>query len=312
MRAILFLGLLYTGAVSAAAQDHLAAAKDLYESAAYEEALSTLSRLSDSEISAPGVARRADEYRAFCLFALGRTAEAESAVESLIRREPLVELNTADASPRLVAMFEGVRKRILPAVIRDRYRTVRGLLDDKLYRAAEPRLAEIQLLLESAARTGSVDQGLADLQVLVDGFLTLSRAQAEPPAPAPGAAITAAATAPRAESTATEPARSSSAAGGRRVFGAMDADVTPPVPIVQRTPAIPSELRAIARTLGRQMLLTLTIDEAGDVLRVDVQGSVNPSYDDLLVRAASGWKYKPAIHNGVPVRYQKTVVIDVQ
>jgi TonB family protein len=309
MSAILFVGLMFAGAVSASVQDNLAAARDLYASAAYEEALSTLSRLSESEISVPAVARQADEYRAFCLFALGRTAEAESAAEALIRREPLVELNTSEASPRLVAMFEGVRKRILPGVIRDRYRTVRRLLDDKQYAAAEPHLVEIRQLLESAQRTSPLDEGLADLRALVDGFLTLARAQVESAAPASGTAASPAATPAPAT---TGPAPPSSAASGPRLYGAMDADVTPPVPVVQRTPAIPPELRTIVRTLGRQMLLTLTIDEAGNVQNVAVRGSVNASYDDLLVRAASNWKYKPALYNGVPVRYEKTVVIDVQ
>ena len=54
MRVILLVGLMVAAAASAnAAQDSLDAAKDLYASAAYEEALSTLSRLSDGGVSAP-------------------------------------------------------------------------------------------------------------------------------------------------------------------------------------------------------------------------------------------------------------------
>ena len=122
MKAVLVVGLMAVAAASAEArQDQLDAAKDLYASAAYEEALSTLSRLSEGGVAAPAVARQVDEYRAFCLYALGRTAEAESMAESIIRREPLAELNTADASPRVEAMFAGVRKRVLPSLIRDQY-----------------------------------------------------------------------------------------------------------------------------------------------------------------------------------------------
>jgi hypothetical protein len=48
------------------AQDSLTAAKDQYASAAYEDALSTLTRLTGSGGAAPDIARQVDEYRAFC------------------------------------------------------------------------------------------------------------------------------------------------------------------------------------------------------------------------------------------------------
>ena len=88
-------------ATANADQDSLDAAKDLYASAAYEEALSTLSRLSEGGVSAPAVARQVDEYRAFCLYALGRTAEAESVAES--------------THPPRTAGGTGCRRRVAPA-----------------------------------------------------------------------------------------------------------------------------------------------------------------------------------------------------
>jgi TonB family protein len=312
MRVIAVVVVMIACAAPANAQDPLAAAKDLYASAAYEEALSTLTRFSEGGASTPAVARQADQYRAFCLFALGRLAEAESLAESVIRREPLADLNTADASPRLIAMFAGVQKRILPGLLRDRYRAVRGLLDDKQYSAAEPLLVELRDLLGAAERTGGLDQGLADLRVLVEGFLTLSRAQAEAAATRRPAAVPAASPVPPATVSTQPAAVPAAAAAGPRVYGAGDADVRPPIPVVQRTPAMPPELATIARTLGRQMQLTLTIDEAGSVVNVAVRGSVSASYDDMLVRAAGNWKYQPALRNGVPVRYEKTVAIDVK
>ena len=60
------------------------------------------------------------------------------------------------------------------------------------------------------------------------------------------------------------------------------------------------------------MMLTVTIDEDGNVLKADVRVSANTSFDALLVRAAGAWKYKPAIKDGKPVRYEKTVVVDVK
>jgi hypothetical protein len=72
----------------------------------------------NSGSSAPEIARQADRYRAFSLFALGRMREAESIAESLIRKEPLAHLDEADVSPRIEKMFTDVRKRLLPSLIR--------------------------------------------------------------------------------------------------------------------------------------------------------------------------------------------------
>src|SRR5258707_2066745 len=184
MKAIVVVGLLMVAArAGLGAQDSLNAAKDLYASAAYEDALSTLIRLTEGS-SAPDIARQVDEYRAFCLYALGRTGEAESVAESIIRREPLMKLDAADASPRLELMFSNVRKRLLPALIRDRFRTARSALDQKNMSAAEPQLVEARLMIAEADKLGVRDDGLADLTVLVDGFLQLVRSTAEQrPAP---------------------------------------------------------------------------------------------------------------------------------
>jgi tetratricopeptide (TPR) repeat protein len=314
MKTILLVGLMAAAAANAsAAQDQLNAAKDLYASAAYEEALSTLARLSESGTNAPAVAREVDEYRAFCLYALGRVAEAESMAEAVIRREPLAELNAADVSPRLAAMFTTVRKRVLPGLVRDQYRAVRAMLDAKDYASAEPRLAEIRLMLNSAERLGALDEGLSDLGVLVDGFLTLSRAQVtersrpvEPATPTATSSSAAPAAAPVPPPAANEPPRE------RAFYGIEDADVKPPIAVIQFAPAVPQELLSVMRVQRRQMLLILNIDEAGNVMKADVRGSINANYDEILVRAALTWKYRPATRNGVPVRFEKIVAVDVK
>ena len=97
-------------ATRAAAQDPLGAAKDLYASAAYEEALSALA--SAREHGAPQLLHQVDQYRAFCLLALGRNPEAESAAESAIQEDPLAPLDPQDTSPRIEAMFKGEKINI--------------------------------------------------------------------------------------------------------------------------------------------------------------------------------------------------------
>src|SRR5215213_510994 len=99
MKAIGIGLVLAAAAQPASAQDPLGSAKDLYASASYEEALSTLSRLADG--AAPEVARQIDQYRAFSLVALGRTAEAERVAERLVRNNPMGKFTDGEVSPRI-------------------------------------------------------------------------------------------------------------------------------------------------------------------------------------------------------------------
>jgi TonB family protein len=215
-------------------------------------------------------------------------------------------------------MFVGVQKRILPGLIRDRYRETRAFIDQRQYGAAEPRLAEVRRLLAEAQRLGAWDEGLADLTELVDGFLTLARAQAVP-SPLPATAATSvpppsapAPSAPAASEPAAAPQPPGATAGGPRIYHIEDADVRPPVVIFQTAPSAPTELLTVVRALRKQMVLTILIDEAGGVQKADVRGSIHPSYDSMLLRAARTWKYRPAMRNGVPVKYEKTVIVDVK
>src|SRR5439155_2127437 len=170
------IGLLFlVAAGSAGAQDPLSGARELYASAAYEDALTTLTKLHASDTAASNI-EQIDQYRAFCLFALGRVAEAQTLAENLISKNPLLEVNTTDASPRITAMFADARKKLLPGLIRDQYRGARSALDRKDYAAAEPQLKQVRKMIEEAERIGAVDDALADLRVLTDGFLDLAHA----------------------------------------------------------------------------------------------------------------------------------------
>src|SRR5262249_13623182 len=183
--------------------------------------------------------------------------------------EPLVRVGGADGSPRLEAMFTGVQKRILPGLIRDQYRNLRGLLDQKQFAAAEPRLVETRRMLSEAERLGALDEGLADLTVLIDGFLALSRAQGESRAPRPLAAAPAVTVSDDASGPTSGPSGAAAPAPniprGPRVFSIEDADVTAPVAIYQREPSVPVELATILRAVKRPTVLSLTIDEQGRV-----------------------------------------------
>jgi hypothetical protein len=333
--AIIAIGLAAAGS-ALPAQDQLRAAKDQYASAAYEDALATLSRVQTAQ-SAPEVARQVDQYRAFALYALGRTTEAESVAESMIRREPLAQLDSADASPRLEQMFTAVRKRLLPSMVRERFRAARTALDQKRFDAAEPPLREARLMIASAEKLGVNDDGLGDLSVLVDGFLELIRFESEKraspqpsaaaasidtpvaaaAAPATGplgagssAAAAVAAASPRESATASRPAAPVSATPAtRRPYGVEDEGVSPPVAIDQRMPAMSADMRKVITALNIHGIIDVVIDETGRVVDTTIRQSLNQTFDAMVVRSARSWKYRPAMKDGVPVPYVKTLLL---
>ena len=285
-------------ATTAVAQESLGAAKELYASAAYEEALSALTRLNAAAVPDSTGKSEVDEYRAFCLFALGRTAEAESVAESLLTKEPLLQLDPRDASPRIVAMFDSVRKRVLPRVIREEYKSVRAAIDRKEYAEARPGLLRVRRLLDEADRSGASDEALGDLRVLVDGFIDLTHAVAEVRAATE-------------QATQRASVADASAPAAEPMYDSSSRDVTAPVIVSQQVPPVPPALRPVMRT-GRAGVLDLVIDAKGNVERVLMRESVNAIYDKLVLTAAQSWKYQPATKNGTPVRYQKSVVLNLE
>jgi TonB family protein len=298
-RIAIFLVLSAVAANQVAGQDDpLRAARDLYASAAYEEALSELAKVRSAPASSADTARATDAYRAFCLVALGRTPEAEVLAETLVREDPLLALDLRDASPRIEELFARARKRVLPQLIRDEYRSARALAVQKAA-DAETRLTQVKTMLAEAEKIGAWDDTLADLRVLVDGFLDLSRSSGQPAVSAPVPAVE--------PTEADQPAPS---AAPSRVYTAADAGVVAPVALSQPSPYVPPTLLDLVRRLRRVGAIDVFIDESGAVADAVVRQSVNTAYDMLVVTAARGWKYRPATRDGAPVKFVKTVVFD--
>jgi len=294
MRVLAIIVVLIGAASLAAAQDDpLRTARELYASAAYQEALTELARV-DSGAPTPATMRDTAAYRTFCLVALGRSAEAQAAAESLVRRDPTLSLDQfPDASPRIAEMFASVRRRVLPQIVKDEYRAARGLAGEKSP-DAEPRLRHVRQLLDTAEHIGAWDETLADMRLIVDGFLQLARA-AEP-AHAPSGAAAAAATPEPAPPAVIPPST--------------DAGIVAPTPIFQPQPNIPAGLLNLVRQLHRISRMDIVINERGTVDEVTVTEPVNPAYDKLIVAAVRTWRYKPALKDGVPIRFVSTIVIN--
>jgi len=126
--ALLLLSMARSAGAAPAIQDQLAAARDLYASARYDEALGMLNGLRAEQSLQPTDRRTLEQYRSFCLLALGRGAEAEAAIGSVITADPLYQPGE-DASPRLRSTFQEVRKRVLPEIAMHRYTAAKASFD---------------------------------------------------------------------------------------------------------------------------------------------------------------------------------------
>lgn len=118
--ASLFILWLVEPAIALPAQDPLDQVRQLYAAAQYERALAALDRLKAEPAASSAI--DVDRYRVLCLMALGRTKEADSAIEAILTVDPLYQPRASDTSPAVRAAFAAVRKRMLPAMARAAYR----------------------------------------------------------------------------------------------------------------------------------------------------------------------------------------------
>ena len=295
------LALMVTTADVAAGQDSLSAARDLYAGAAYEDALAVLNRLRASAVRADDT-RAIDQYRAFCLLALGRASDAERAIESVIAVQPWYEPTEGDVSPRVRAAFTEVRRRMLPTIVQQWYASAKGSYDRKEYGAAVTGFNQVLDVLTDPDAGSVVNQPpLSDMRTLAAGFRDLSVLAAAPPPPPP----------PPPAPPEPPPAAPAPVPVPRvalpRIYGPGDPDVVPPAVVRQALPPLPPQ---VSKGLNaREGTLEIIINEAGAVESVLMKVPFSPLYDRLAVAAATEWQYKPATIGGVPVKYRKTLQI---
>jgi TonB family protein len=287
------LALLLAVTTLATAEDALATARELYASAAYEDALAILNKLPPNQ--PVDQVRTADQYRALCLLALGRTQEAEHAIEAVIAGDPSFR-PASDVSPRVRATFGDVRKRMLPVIIQQQYNAAKTAFDKKDFSTAANGFTQtLVMMTDPDVEAVASRPPLSDLRTLASGFRDLAvTASAPPPPPPPPPA-------PEPVQVAPPPP------AAPRVYTAVDTNVVPPIPLQQDLPPYPGQL-----IIPRQGMIDIVIDETGVVQAASITQSVTRQYDVLAVAAAKTWRYRPAMLNGVPVRYRKAVQINVR
>src|SRR5262245_4190164 len=223
------LALLLAVTTLATAEDALATARELYASAAYEDALAILNKLPPNQPVEQ--TRAADQYRALCLLALGRTQEAEHAIEAVIVGDPSYK-PAADVSPRVRATFGDVRKRMLPVIIQQQYSAAKTAFDKKDFANAVSGFTQMLVMMtDPDVEPVASRPPLSDLRTLAAGFRDLAVTAAAPPPPPP------APPAPEPVQAAPPPMPAAP-----RIYTAVDTNVVPPLPLHQDLPPYPGQV----------------------------------------------------------------------
>jgi len=279
------------------AQESVAVARDLYTAASYEEALAVLSRL-DSSNTEPSERMSVNQYRAFCLLALGRMQEAEASIEAVLTVDLLYRPAEGTMSPRLRSAFAGVRQRILPSIVQQEYTRARAAFDRGDFPSAVAQFERVlQALADPDLGMAALKPPLVDLRTLAAGFRDLSiKAAAPPPAPAP---------APPPAPPVAVAAVARAAVG--MIYGGTEPGLSPAVTVRQSLPPFQGDLSAL-----REGVLELVINEVGEVEWATMRTPVSPRYDLTLLAAARSWKYHPATLNGTPVKVRKVINIAIK
>ena len=284
------IAIVLLSSASAAAQDSLDPVRNLYASAEYEEALTAIGRLK-SNADLGGVVE-IDRYRALCLIALGRSAEADQAIERTVTLDPLYQPAAADASPRVREAFAAVRRRVLPTVVRSLYASAKAAYDRKAFVEAADGLDRTVRVIDNLE---SSNPELGDLRMLASGFLDLSKAAiAKPSLPPP-------------------PAPTPAQASSNVIKSPVALAPAPPLPfsnVVAKRQDLPRLPFSLATTKAQYRgAIEVEINEAGNVIGARVVQSVHVLYDPLLLEAAREWKYEPARIDGRPTAVHKRVEV---
>jgi len=262
---------------TAAAQETLAKAKALYDAAAYEEALTLL---------APEQVPEAQQYKALCMLALGRSQDATGAVETLVSATPTFEPSADDLPPRFVTLVADAKRKLLPGIARRTFTEGREQFRSGNHEQALRKFDLVMTITSSPLLKETPDA--EDLRTLASGFIDLARASA----------------AARPEPKAPEPPKVAEAAAP-----GVPPDVVQPTAIRQPIPPIPSGVNGLGSPTAS---VRVEIGTDGKVVGAVMQQSAHPLYDRMVLQAARDWLYTPAMLNGRPVPSEKLVTIQLR
>lgn len=278
------------------AQESLADARQLYASADYRNALTMLNALLAASPS-PQERQSIELYRTLCLVAIGNTDEANKAIEAMVAHDPLYRPNMEEVPPRLRTVFSDARKRLLPALIQERYVIAKAAFDRGEMKLAADGFTQVLMALADPDIAPAAKQPpLSDLRVLAAGFNDLTVRALTPP-PVPVVPLTVQAPPPPVPASPREPI----------IYTSDNKNVVPPETIRQDIPAYPGRV-----VFDRAGVIEVVIDTNGAVESASMLEAMEPLYNRVLMAAAKNWQYRPARLDGMtPVKYRKRIQVSL-
>ena len=113
-----------------------AAARELYATARYDEALALLNSLRSADSTDPSRTQPSSSTVALAA-GPGRDLEAENAIAAAVTADPFFAPTEAEASPRVRTKFSDVRSKLLPGIATARYAVAKQAFDKKDHANAE-------------------------------------------------------------------------------------------------------------------------------------------------------------------------------
>jgi TonB family protein len=309
---VLLLLLMLAVAAPAGAQEDVAAAKELYTAAKYEDALAVLDRLKEAKPASPDAALGVEQYRAMCLLALNRRAEAEQAIEAIADLDPFYQPAEDDAAPWVLAAFRETRRKVLPAALQRLYGHAKDAYNKKDMAEAVVAFGRVLTILDDPDL--ALDKAaLGDMKMVAQGFIDLAlaaTAKAPPVQPPPSSPPPPSTPATGGSGAGPVPAAKAPEGGpapdAPPEYDVSSRDVTPPLPIRRDVPQWAYGPRAAA---GTTLIVEIIVRETGTIESAVVRQSADKYFDDMVAQAARNWLYRPALKAGQPVRYRLLVKV---
>ena len=276
---IAFAAVVLLCAPGIAASQDMERVRSLYVSASYEAALAAmpegLSTTAGTEL---------EQYRALCLLALGREADAKATIERLVKAHPTFVPPADEVSPRMRTLFTSVRNGLIPAIAKQAYAEAKVAYEAKDREAARAGFQRTLDLIDSVPEDsrGTLD----DIRLLAADFRDLTTARPATTTETPGPVLPA-------------PVPEIPAAAGAFV---------PAVALKQELPPW-NPLDPVSRRTEYVGLLQVQIAPDGRVTLARMLKTSHPSYDIAVLREAKRWLYKPATRGGQPVASEREIEI---
>ena len=276
---IAFAAVVLLGAPGLAAGQDMERVRALYVAASYEAALAAmpegLSTTAGTEL---------EQYRALCLLALGREADAKATIERLVKAHPTFVPPADEVSPRMRTLFTNVRNALIPAIAKQAYAEAKVAYEAKDREAARAGFQRTLDLIDSVPEDSR--GSLADMRLLAADFRELTTARPAAATETPGPVVPA-------------PVPEIPAAAGAFV---------PAVALKQELPPW-NPLDPVSRRTEYVGLLQVQIAPDGRVTLARMLKTSHPSYDIAVLREAKRWLYKPATRGGQPVASEREIEI---